>query len=136
VSDAAARIAVVLGKEKPSPQPVLRGLIEETTKKKIDAYERRIKSLEDMMAAKKNVKKVKGDGTKPKSILRTGTSIAVKSSAPKTTKSKTSSKKSSALKGRDASNSATASAKGRKKSTGRKVSFAGKKVSKLTNSKK
>jgi len=51
LSDAATRVAAVLGKEKPSPQPVLRGLVEETAKKKIKEYERRLQVLEGKLNA-------------------------------------------------------------------------------------
>ena len=133
MSDTAARIAAVLGKEKPSPQPVLRGLIEETTLK---TYERRIKSLEDKIAATTS-KKVKGDGTRLKSALRgPGTSIAATTNAPKSTKAKSNAKKSSSAKGRGAKSNGTASDKKKSNDNGRKVSFAGKKANKRTNSRK
>ena len=56
MSDTAARVAAVLGKEKLSPQPVLRGLVEETPTNKLLAYERCIKSLEDQIEAKTSKK--------------------------------------------------------------------------------
>jgi hypothetical protein len=69
LSNTAKHVALVLGKENPSPQPVLHRLIEETATNTMVQYERRIKSLEDELSAATASKKVKGDGTKPKSIL-------------------------------------------------------------------
>jgi hypothetical protein len=132
---AATRIATVLGNDPPSSQPILRGLVEETTMKK---YESRIKSLEDRLSTSSS-KKVKGDGTKLKSILRKGASIAVKTNAsqakPKseTKKSSASKKKSSSSSNnRDANNNGTASARGRSP----KVSFKVKRSTTRINSRK
>ena len=69
LSNTAKQVAQVLGKENPSPQPVLHRLIEKTATNTMVQYERCIKSLEDELSAATASKKVKGDGTKPKSIL-------------------------------------------------------------------
>ena len=51
MTDTAQQVASVLGKENPTPQPVLLGLIESTTANKMATYERRIQSLEDKLLA-------------------------------------------------------------------------------------
>jgi len=144
MDDAATRIASVLGKEAPPPtKPVLRGLIEETAERTIATTERRLKSAEDRLTAISS-KKVRGDGMKPKSILRSGTPIAAKSNAPKKTTtpkkttspknaSKAKSKSKKSPNGRDVNNNDTASGK---KVGNRKVSFEKKKKTSRTNSHK
>ena len=42
VNETASRVAAVLGREQPAPQPILQGLVEETTAKKTKDMERRI----------------------------------------------------------------------------------------------
>jgi hypothetical protein len=51
LTDTAERVAEIIGCEPPAQQPVLRGLIDETTSKKTAAMERRIQSLEDKLKA-------------------------------------------------------------------------------------
>lgn len=152
---AASRIATVLGKERPVTQPVLRGMVEETTASKVSSYERRIQALEDIVKnpVKTNnktkgtttttSKKVKGDGNTLKSILRTGTPIAAKTkpnvsvNSKKSSKTKSKSKsKSNNEKNRDANNNDSASSKVKSKGKGRKVSFDGKAAGKRTGSRK
>jgi hypothetical protein len=71
LTDTAERVANIIGREPPSQQPVLWGLIDETTSKKTAAMEQRIQLLEDKLKASNiKAKKVNGDGTTPKSILR------------------------------------------------------------------
>lgn len=143
MSDTAQQVASVLGKENPAPQPVLLGLIESTTDKTMAKYERRIKSLEDMLSASAP-KKVGGGGTKLKGILRKGSPIAAKSNAQvKTTTNKKLSKsksnkssQESVPRSQGANNNDTANGRGKKKSSGRKVSFAGKGVNSRINSRK
>jgi hypothetical protein len=135
LTDTAQQVASVLGKENPAPQPVLLGLIESTTDNKMAKYERRIQLLEDKLSASAP-RKVGGGGTKLKSILRKGSPIAAKSNAQaKTTAnkklSKLKSKKSSqelVPRNQGANNNDTANGSGKKKNSGRKVSFAGKRV--------
>jgi hypothetical protein len=138
LSDAAQRVASIIANEPAAQMPVLRGLVNKTTSKSTSALERRIQSLEDQLktavASKKSsgAKKVKGDGkNQPKSILRNkGTPAAPKKSVPK----KSAPKKSAP--NQDAANKGSARAKGRKKPSGRKVSFNGKKAVWPTSSRK
>ena len=146
LTSAATRIAAVLGNEPPAAsQPVLRGLVGEMSSANTSALERRLQSLEDQLAKAKSksstttAKKVKGDGTTLKGILRTGTPIAAKTNAPKKSPKKkpsSKSKKSSSSKNRTANDNDTTSAKGKSKGNGRKVSFVGKKTTYRLNSKK
>ena len=76
-----------------------------------------------------NSKKVKGNGTKPKNILRKGTSIAKKTTAPKP-----SATPKKGQKGRGANNRDTGSGYQKSKEKGRNVSFGGKKGATNTNS--
>ena len=78
-----------------------------------------------------NSKKVKGNGTEPKSILQKGTPIAKKTTAPKT--------RSTTKQGQkvcDVNNNNTKSDKANPKGKGRKVSFAGKKSATSTKLRK
>ncbi len=141
LNDTAERVADVIGREPPAQQPVLRGLIDETTSKKTAAMERKIKSLEDKLdAISSKAKKVNGGGMKTKSILRKGTPIAKKSSAPpesiinRETQKKLAN--STLPKDRVGNNNGSARGKGKKNGKGRKVSFAGKKADTRTNSRK
>jgi hypothetical protein len=91
--------------------------------------ERRIKSLEDQLKSATGktptgAKKVKGDGKKlPQSILKK--------------KGNPAAKKTTALRdAQDEKNKGSASAKGKKKPKGRKVSFEKKKAASRTNSRK
>ncbi len=91
--------------------------------------ERHLQSLEDQLKAiqggKKSPQKVKGDGTK-----KTPTGILKNKDTPAATKKK--STQSIVAPDLGINNSATACAKGKKKSRGRKVSFNGKKAAKPT----
>ena len=51
LTDTAERIANIIGREPPAQQPVLWGLIDETTSKKTAAMEQQIQSLEDKLKA-------------------------------------------------------------------------------------
>jgi hypothetical protein len=140
LTDTAERVAEIIGREPPAQQPVLRGLIDETTSKKTAAMERRIQSLEDKLKASNiKAKKVNGDGTKPKSNLRKGTPIAEKSNAHENSSNKKRTPKKSSKSGspnHDANNKGSARGKGKKNGKGRKVSFDGKKAASRTNSPK
>ena len=91
--------------------------------------------LEDKLKASNiKAKKVNGNGTIPKSILRTGIPIAKKSNAHKNSSTrtpKTLSKSDSPDCG--ANNKGSASGKGKKNGKGQKVSFNGKKAATRTN---
>ena len=130
INETASRVATVLGNEQPAPQPILQGLVEETTAKKTKDMERCIQLLEDKLKAA-NSKKVRGNGTEPKNILRKGTPIA-----KKTTATKTSATPRKGQKGLGANNSKHESGNQKSKEKGRKVSFGGKKGATNTNSRK
>ena len=99
MSESAARISTLLTKEAPVAPPILRGLIQEestnVSAKTLKDLQRRLQSTEDRLSAMTKSKKAGGGGTKPKSILRTGTPIAAKSNAHSKTTAKDSSKKKS-----------------------------------------
>ena len=54
VNETASLIATVLGREQPTPQPILQGLVEETTAKKTKSMERHIQLLGDNLKAAKS----------------------------------------------------------------------------------
>ena len=121
VNDTASGVATILGHDQPTPQPILQGLVEETTAKKTKDMECRIQLLEDKLKAA-NSKKVRGNGMEPKNILRKGTPIAEKTTAPKTSATPRKSQK-----GCGANNSDTKPGNQKLKEEGQKVSFGGKK---------
>ena len=132
LNEAAQRVAAVIANEPPAQMPVLRGLVNETANKATAAMERRIKSLEDQLKSATGntptgAKKVKGDGKKlPQSILKKkGNPAAKKTTALRTPRD-----------AQDENNKGSASAKGKKKPKGRKVSFEKKKAASRTNSRK
>ena len=102
--------------------------------------EQQIQSLEDKLKASNiKAKQVNGNGTSPKSILRTGTPIAEKSNARKNSSNKKRTPKKLSKSGspnRNANNNGSAHGKGKKNRKGRKVSFDGKKAALRTNSPK
>ncbi len=126
-------MATVIANELPAQMPVLHGLVQETTAKSTSAIEHCLQSLEDQLKAvlggKKSLKKFKGDRTK-----KTPTGIMKYKDTPTATKKK--STQSIVTPNLGVNNSATARAKGKKKSRGRKVSFGGKKAAKPTKSHK
>ena len=99
--------------------------------------EQKIQLLEDKLKASNiKAKKVNGDGTTPKSTLRTGTPIAEKSNAHKNSSNKKRTPKKSSKSGspnHDTNNNGSAHGKGKKNGKGRKVSFNGKKGATCTN---
>ena len=139
LTDTAKRVTNIIGRKLPAQHPVLRGLIEETTSKKTAAMEQQIQLLEDKPKASNiKAKKVNGDGTTMKSIMKKGTPIAEKSNACKNS-SKRTPKKSSKSDSPNCSanlNNGSAHGKGKKNGKGQKVSFDGKKAASRTNSPK
>ncbi len=133
LNEAAQCMATVIANEPPAQMPVLHGLVQETTAKLTSAIECRLQSLENQLKAvqggKKSPKKVRGDGTK-----KTPTGILKNKDTPATTKKK--SAPSVVAPNLGINNSATARAKRKKKSRGRKVSFNGKKAAKPTKLRK
>jgi len=111
--------------------PGLKGLVQETANKSTLAMEHCIQSLKDQLKAvqgKKSPKISKGDGTK-----KTSQRILKNKDTPVASNNK---KKKSAPSDPNATSNGTASAKGKKKKGGWKVSFEGKQAMKLTKSRK
>jgi hypothetical protein len=129
LNKAAQCVATVIANEPPTQMPILRGLVQETTTKLTSAMERHLQSLKDQLKAVQSGKnppqKVKGNGTK-----KTPTGILKNKDTPAATKKK--SAQSVIAPDLGVNNSATAHAKGKKKSRVQKVSFNWKKATKPT----
>jgi hypothetical protein len=129
LNEAAQHVATIIANEPPAQMPVLHRLVQETTAKSTLAMECCLQSLEDQLKAvqggKKSPKKVKDDRTK-----KTPMGILKNKDTPAATKKK--SAQSFVTSNLGVNNSTTPRVKGKKKSSGRKVSFNGKKAAKPT----